>query len=73
MLTSSNTLCRASTRERALEALAAFLESASLAEDVLDRCFSPVTLLPDATTLCAHACCQALLQPSVRAARSTTG
>ena len=45
MLSSNSTLCRASTRERALEALAAFLESASLAEDVLDRCFSPVTLL----------------------------
>ena len=48
MLTSGSTLCRASTRERALEALAAFLESASLAEDVLDRCFSLSRLLPDA-------------------------
>ena len=61
MLTPGSTLCRASTRERALEALAAFLESASLADDVLDRC-SPVTLLLQrfAPMRAARHCCSLL-------------
>ena len=62
MLTSGSALCRASTRERALEALAAFLESASLADDVLDRCSSPVTLLLQrfAPVRAARHCCSLL-------------
>lgn len=48
-------LRRASTRERALEAMATFLEDFYLPEDVFDRCAPPAVVYTPVAALCAVA------------------